>query len=81
MNRKECSHRIEYTDRFRQSNTLRIEVMEPVSRCLLKLPEQWSQGAKEVGALRWIGSGGNCLVFGLCNSDCPLLRKDDKECT
>lgn len=54
-----------------------VEVCTPADRCLLKLPEHWSEGAKTAGALRWIGSGGSALVFGVCDRNCPL--KDETE--
>jgi hypothetical protein len=67
-----CPHRIEYIDNHRQSNGLRCETISQAPRCLLQLPSHWSEGAKKLGSLRWIGSGGDCLVFGVCSSaNCP----------
>lgn len=72
--RATCPHRIEPEPLPLQKNALRIEVFTPATRCLLKLPEHWSKGAKHPGALRWIGSGGSALVFGTCDANCPRSR-------
>ena len=71
-----CPHLIEYGSLPLQSNALRVEITTPSPRCLMKLPPHWSEGAKRAGALRWIGSGGSPLVFGVCDSDCPLIREN-----
>jgi hypothetical protein len=55
-----------------------VETIPVSTRCLLKLPEHWSEGAKKLGALRWIGSGGSCLVFGVCDSNCPRKKEENK---
>lgn len=72
-----CPHRIEPEPLPLQRNALRVEICTPADRCLLKMPEHWSEGAKTAGALRWIGSGGSALVFGVCDRNCPL--KDETE--
>jgi len=68
LNKPACPHRIEYTETSLQRNALRVEALTPASRCLNKIPEHWSEGAKKAGALRWIGSGGSPLVFGICTN-------------
>ncbi len=75
---KNCPHRIEPERLPLQRNALRVEIGAPAARCLLKMPEHWSDGAKNAGALRWIGSGGSALVFGTCDRNCPL-KANDKE--
>lgn len=66
-----CPFLIEERNITKQQNALRIETMSPLPRCILKLPEHWSEGAKQLGGLRWIGSGGSPLVFGICDKKCP----------
>ena len=67
-----CPHLVEDQDLPLQRNALRVEICTPSPRCLLKLPEHWSEGAKRAGGLRWIGSGGSALVFGPCTPGmCP----------
>jgi len=57
----------------KQSNALRIETFHPQDRCIQKKPEHWPESAT---ALRWIGSGGNPLVFGPCEfRSCPKLTE------
>ena len=74
-----CRYQIEPESLPRQANALRIEVMSPSVRCTLRLPEHWSPGAKKLGALRWIGSGGSPMVLGVCQlSVCPLRKDKDQ---
>lgn len=57
-----------------QRNALRVETLRDISpRCGLKMPEQWSDGAKQRGWGMWIFSGGSASVFGHCDyRNCPL---------
>lgn len=72
-----CPYLVEHGALPRQSNALRIEICTPAPRCILKLPGHWSEGAKRAGGLRWIGSGGSVLVFGVCTPEqCPEAAND-----
>ncbi len=43
---------------------------EPLTRCRLKLPDHWTGAG--ASSLRWLGSGGSPLVFGVCTpGNCP----------
>ncbi len=53
----------------RSRNRLRLELVSPAARCLLKPPSHWGQS--DPGPLRWIASGGSPLVFGQCAGRCP----------
>ena len=66
-----CPYRLEHKDSTLQKNALRIEIMTPELRCALKFPKHWSQAAKDLGAMRWVLSGGTPLVFGVCDKNCP----------
>lgn len=64
-----CPHRIELTVPRRPGNVLNVEVGTPLPRCALRHPEHWPEGSS---ALRWLGSGGSALVFGVCTPrNCP----------
>lgn len=65
-----CPYLVEDRNLPLQRNALRVEICMPIPRCILKLPEHWSEGAKQAGGLRWIGSGGSALVFGVCTPKC-----------
>ena len=62
-----CPHRVTTEVERRPANALCIESFTGSARCLLKLPDHWEEGTS---ALRWIGSGGSVLVFGLCSRPC-----------
>lgn len=68
---KDCKYIVEHRDDHLQTNALRCEVIRPMARCILKVPEHWPKAAKERGGASWILSGGSALVFGYCDSDCP----------
>jgi len=42
----ECPHLLEFNTFDIQSNVLRIEIIQPLPRCLLKPPDHWSDTAK-----------------------------------
>ena len=63
----ECPHLLEFNTFDIQSNVLRIEIIQPLPRCLLKPPTHWSDAAKEK-SLHWVLSGGSVLVFGYCTN-------------
>jgi hypothetical protein len=67
--RDTCVHRIVLGIERRPANALCIEIMTPLPRCTLKLPDHWTGSG--ASALRWIGSGGSYLVFGRCSQNCP----------
>lgn len=66
-----CDNRIIPSDWMQdamQKNALRVEtisVSNCAERCILKPPENWSEGAKKI-SLNWLFSGGSPLVFGEC---------------
>jgi hypothetical protein len=64
-----CSQRITPEVPRRRGNALNIEVGTPLPRCKLKLPAHWHGSG--VSAARWLMSGGDPLVFGICTSPCP----------
>jgi hypothetical protein len=64
-----CSARRSPKLERRPGNALNIEIGQPAPRCIERLPKHWPAGSS---ALRWIGSGGDVLVFGLCAfGPCP----------
>jgi hypothetical protein len=64
-----CGSRVVPAFLHRSANALNIEPMQPSARCLNRKPEHWPAS---MSALRWIGSGGEALVFGRCEaSQCP----------
>lgn len=62
-----CGASVTPAFQHRRANALNIEPIQPLTRCLDKKPDHWHG----MSALRWIGSGGDALVFGLCSSNCP----------
>ena len=66
--RHTCGACVTPTFLHRRANALNVEPMQPQARCLNKRPDHWG----DVSALRWIASGGDVLVFGLCSANCPL---------
>jgi len=67
---KACRYMIEPKLPRRPVNGLCVEIGQPATRCILKVPEHWPKGGPS-GA-RWLMSGGDPLVFGLCQkSECP----------
>lgn len=55
----------------RPGNALNIEIGQPQPRCIEKKPEHWPES---MSGLRWLASGGNWSVFGLCSFDCPRIK-------
>lgn len=73
-----CPHRLKPDALPLQRNALRVEIFTPESRCILKMPEHWPEGAKKLGGLRWIMSGGSAFVFGVCTPNrCPDAARDE----
>ena len=65
---KGCPHRREFGS-FRSVNAFRLEPQAPADRCTQQPPATWPPGM----ILRWLGSGGDTLVFGRClERTCPL---------
>lgn len=63
-----CKSRVSLPLEPRPCNGLNIEISQSSPRCLNRPPADWPAGM----SLRWIGSGGSPLVFGLCNPErCP----------
>lgn len=72
-----CPHRIQPALERRPGNALNLEIGAPAARCTMRKPKHWG----EVGALRWLGSGGSPLVFGVCSaSGCPLKPDHCDDC-
>lgn len=64
-----CGSRVMPAFLHRRANALNVEPMQPAARCLNRKPEHWPES---MSALRWIGSGGEALVFGYCSAQhCP----------
>jgi len=64
-----CPYFKQPPEQRRPGNALNVEI--PISgspRCTLKTPSNWT---KKVTAARWILSGGDVLVFGHCDLNCP----------
>jgi hypothetical protein len=69
---KNCGSRVELPTLRRPGNALNVEAgFFPSARCLDKRPSHWPESAT---SLRWLGSGGDASVFGLCSRNCPMLR-------
>jgi hypothetical protein len=64
---KNCPYYLEYNNFNLQRNALRVEIITPLPRCLLKPPDHWSERAKEK-SLHWVLSGGDILVFDYCTN-------------
>jgi hypothetical protein len=66
--RESCPSRRELAVERRPGNALNIEIGTPMPRCVEKTPDHWPNAGM---ATRWIASGGDVLVFGLCSGECP----------
>ena len=64
----------------RPGNALNVEIGQARERCLDKSPAEWA--GRGVSGVRWLGSGGSPLVFGVCSPACPRLcsHKDGEFC-
>jgi hypothetical protein len=72
-----CPYRTGRSVERRPGNALNVEIGAPMPRCKLRTPKHWPE---HMTAARWIMSGGDCLVFGLCShGGCPL-KPDFCEC-
>lgn len=67
---KPCQSRWEAPPSRYKGSHVRLEWIDPSPKCINKKPSHWPESAS---ALRWLGSGGDGVVFGNCNRDCPLL--------
>ncbi len=64
-----CGSRFVPAFLHRRANALNVEPLQPSARCLNRKPAHWPAS---MSALRWVGSGGEALVFGRCEaSHCP----------
>jgi hypothetical protein len=70
-----CRHRRQLATP-RGMNALNIEASTPAARCILRPPRHWPPGM----VLRWVGSGGDLLVFGQCARDCALGHRWCESC-
>lgn len=66
--RESCPSRREMATERRPGNALNVEIGTAHPRCVERKPEHWPES---MSALRWIASGGELLVFGLCAGECP----------
>lgn len=72
--RPPCRERIELPLIRRRGNVIAVEVFTPADRCRQKTPEHW--GNADPRAARWLLSGGDPMVLGLCSAArCPLARE------
>lgn len=67
MLRGDCDQRIEKDVERRRANALNVEIGAPMPRCKMKPPSHWPDGM----VARWLLSGGDALVLGLCAGRCP----------
>lgn len=63
-----CGARIDPPFQHRRANALNVEPIQPFPRCVDKRPSHWPHN---MTGLRWIASGGEAWVFGMCSSNCP----------
>jgi len=71
--RNRCKYRLSKSIDKRPVNGLNIEIGSYSDRCSLKTPDHWPESAT---AARWLLSGGDIFVFGLCQkSSCGLGHK------
>lgn len=67
-----CPHRRVPPSPRRPANALNLEAgYFPLARCTAKPPADWPANM----VLRWLGSGGELFVFGLCSPDCALGQR------
>ena len=62
-----CRSRISFDVSRRPANALNVEIGTPLPRCISKTPAHW----RGMSGIRWLASGGDALVFGPCDGDCP----------
>lgn len=66
-----CPAYVEVELQRRPANALNLEIGQPRTRCRCKTPEKW--GGIDPRATRWLLSGGDPLILGICESrGCPL---------
>ena len=63
-----CQSRVEIAPLRRPANALNIEIGTPMARCMNKRPSHWTE---KMTAIRWLASGGEALVLGVCSRNCP----------
>lgn len=69
----QCPNQLSSSVERRPANALNIEIGAPLPRCSARPPATWR--GVETAVLRWLGSGGSPLVFGLCARQvCDRLR-------
>lgn len=67
-----CGERLDVPLERRPANALNVEIGQPLPRCRLRTPPEWS-GFDPRGA-RWLLSGGSPLILAPCSrSRCPKL--------
>ena len=72
-----CDSRIEPGLSHRPVNGLNVEIGQPLARCMNRPPV--NVAGIEADALRWLGSGGSVLAFGVCcASKCPLRANNSE---
>jgi len=70
-----CRYLIEIDPVRRPGNVICVEPIQPVPRCQLKAPKHWGKTEEERRsmAVRWLWSGGDAMVLGICSRyNCPL---------
>lgn len=69
-----CPDRLDLGIERRPANALNVEIGQPLTRCRLRTPGNW--GDHDHRATRWLLSGGEPLVLGLCSaSGCPRAKR------
>jgi len=72
-----CQYRLAMETERRPANALCVEIGTGLDRCQLKMPSHW-KGDDLVR--RWLGSGGEITVFGICARPCAMGYEWCPEC-
>jgi hypothetical protein len=74
-----CPNLVQLGVQRRPGNALNLEIGAPMPRCKLRPPPSW--GPKAPSVARWLMSGGDPLVLGLCSRGaCPLKPDHCDDC-
>lgn len=68
-----CGERVALPILRRPAPGLNVEIGKPLDRCRLRTPPEW--GDFDPRGARWLGSGGDPLVLGVCSrARCPRMK-------
>lgn len=69
-----CGERVVLALQRRPVNGLNVEIGQPLDRCRLRTPPEW--GDVDPRGARWIHSGGDPMILGVCGrARCPRLAR------